>query len=63
MKEYSEFPYAYPHLPLFALDFFVVVRRNKHPKFFFKFAEYGDLVELTPRKFQFVPENRRYQVQ
>uniref|UniRef100_A0A8C4ML34 Inter-alpha-trypsin inhibitor heavy chain 2 n=1 Tax=Equus asinus TaxID=9793 RepID=A0A8C4ML34_EQUAS len=26
-----------------------------------EFAEYGDLVELTPRKFQFVPENRRYQ--
>ncbi|XP_049737436.1 inter-alpha-trypsin inhibitor heavy chain H2 [Elephas maximus indicus] len=26
-----------------------------------EFAEYGDLVELAPGKFQFVPENRRYQ--
>ncbi|XP_027449551.1 inter-alpha-trypsin inhibitor heavy chain H2 isoform X2 [Zalophus californianus] len=26
-----------------------------------EFAEYGNLVELTPGKFQFVPENRRYQ--
>ncbi|XP_006891937.1 PREDICTED: inter-alpha-trypsin inhibitor heavy chain H2 [Elephantulus edwardii] len=26
-----------------------------------EFAEYGDLVETAPGKFQFVPENRRYQ--
>ncbi|XP_019593770.2 inter-alpha-trypsin inhibitor heavy chain H2 [Rhinolophus sinicus] len=26
-----------------------------------EFAEYGDLVELAPGKFQFVPENRRHQ--
>nr|XP_020736200.1 inter-alpha-trypsin inhibitor heavy chain H2 [Odocoileus virginianus texanus] len=26
-----------------------------------EFADYGDLVELAPGKFQFVPENRRYQ--
>ncbi|XP_015350674.1 inter-alpha-trypsin inhibitor heavy chain H2 [Marmota marmota marmota] len=26
-----------------------------------EFAEYGDLVELAPGKFQFVPEKRRYQ--
>ncbi|KAI5760361.1 ITIH2 [Gulo gulo luscus] len=26
-----------------------------------EFAEYGDLVELAPDKFQFVPENRRHQ--
>ncbi|XP_075409518.1 inter-alpha-trypsin inhibitor heavy chain H2 [Tenrec ecaudatus] len=26
-----------------------------------EFAEYGDLVELAPGKFRFVPENRRYQ--
>ncbi|XP_008583136.1 PREDICTED: inter-alpha-trypsin inhibitor heavy chain H2 [Galeopterus variegatus] len=26
-----------------------------------EFAEYGDLVELSPGKFQFVPENQRYQ--
>ncbi|XP_006150105.1 inter-alpha-trypsin inhibitor heavy chain H2 isoform X1 [Tupaia chinensis] len=26
-----------------------------------EFAEYGDLMELAPGKFQFVPENRRYQ--
>ncbi|MXQ95974.1 hypothetical protein E5288_WYG020286 [Bos mutus] len=27
-----------------------------------EFADYGDHVELAPGKFQFVPENRRYQV-
>lgn len=47
---------------LFCSQFFFI-NRNKHLKFFFKFAEYEDLVELAPGRFQFVPENRRHQVQ
>ncbi|KAM5235049.1 inter-alpha-trypsin inhibitor heavy chain H2 [Ctenodactylus gundi] len=35
--------------------------KNNYPKFFFKFSEYGDLLELAPGKFPFVPDNRRYQ--
>lgn len=41
----------------------VFININKHLKLFFKFAEYEDLVELAPGRFQFVPENRRHQVQ